>query len=166
MAKILKIVVLIFGGGMLLVALTVVVLTVRFNWNDNRSKQLLAKEVTALTVADGCTEKYRTYIPGGVDTNSSWHVYYICNTTGGAAYGTIHGALVARGYTAKEDRTIPDPTDPKSLRYDFTYQNAGFQVSYRFFSQNKNVTADQANAMQTLHVDEIDLWIYRAGRTY
>ncbi|HEV7454600.1 MAG TPA: hypothetical protein VGO07_05065 [Candidatus Saccharimonadales bacterium] len=111
--------------------------------HENVSKQLLLQEASRLSLPGECTEQYRTYQPGGVDTNSGWHIVYKCMSEPQTVEGVAVHGLKNRGYTA-----IGTANGGVSH-----FKNNYFQVDYDFIPDSPSSTT-------------VSLTIYRAGKSY
>lgn len=144
---------LVVAGGML----------VRYNWNENASRRVLATELDVLGTPPNCQEQKRDYQKGSIDVNSSWIVTYACQTTAGEAYDTIMEKLRQRNYffsgtgTASHTNEIP-PLDYLASNYGFS---ADFTVNYNFHSASSEPRRDEAT-LRTIAIYQITVQIERA----
>jgi hypothetical protein len=111
--------------------------------HENVSKQALLTEEQKLPLPGSCTEQYRAYQMGGVDTNSAWHVVYKCAVTAETAKGVIAKRLAGQGFTASDDNDL-------GLSH---FKNSEFQVDYDFIADSDS----QAT---------VSITVYRLHRSY
>jgi hypothetical protein len=95
------------GLGLLMVAVALVCWITFLAANNSRhSKQAkddLDRNFASLKSPTGCTEDKRYYVKPGIDTRSSWRVYYSCSSEINAIYDELKTDAKSSGYTAERD---------------------------------------------------------------
>jgi len=142
------------AGGLILVTIAALYfIFIAVPWfTDQGNKADLTKEIAALAPPPTCQEETREYTSLSLDTKSSLHISYKCNTTGRVAYDFIISELTKRGYKERVDYSKGDG----GLFYSFNYATDKHEADYNFgTSTPESRTQMEQSQIPTISLDLI-----------
>jgi hypothetical protein len=117
-------------------------------------QQRLAALVAKLPVPAGCVRVHEEYKAANGGTVPGWTIYYMCKTTGGAAYDTITAATRSLAVRSETNRSVAADAESSAvqLRYDFSYVTADARLHYEFMPEGNYATAEDLRASQVTSI--------------
>jgi hypothetical protein len=85
----------------------------------------------------GCIDDKKYYVKPGIDTRSSWRVYYICNTDINTIYNGIKTNASTAGYTIGRDKATFNSQTHSLQSVNLTLTKNGYQAIYYLSDYNK-----------------------------
>jgi hypothetical protein len=81
----------------------IAVLVVNHNRHSKQAKADLDSNFASIKLPAGCTEDKRYYVKPGIDTRSSWKVYYLCSADINTIYDELKANAKSTGFTIGRD---------------------------------------------------------------